>query len=300
MARIDLGGIRTKAGIPGDNLPGWWNRERPGRFEPVGIMVHHDAGVTDKQAINAAVNGRPDLAGPLYASVTTRTGDVIIVSGGRTNHAGLISSAVVSETEHNIAPSTSAKVRRLIDDVSGNELYIGHCIANNGVDEPYPGVQLTNTARFCAAVCAARGWGANRVIVHAEATRRKIDPSTSMAALRLEIAHLPSAGQTSPPPPPAPVYDFEEATVKNHLVTVGPLDSEGNGRASWDPGLGRAPIPVSAVLQGSSDTASGYPWHKSRRRPTVSLEPKPKGTTIVVTVEGAGPGWLVGVYVTVA
>ena len=237
MARIDLGGIRTKAGIPGDNLPGWWNRERPGRFEPVGIMVHHDAGVTDKQAINAAVNGRPDLAGPLYASVTTRTGDVIVVSGGRTNHAGLISSAVVSETEHNIAPSTSAKVRRLIDDVSGNELYIGHCIANNGVDEPYPGIQLTNTARFCAAVCAARGWGANRVIGHAEATRRKIDPSTSMAALRLEIAHMLSAGQTGPPAPVTVVLEDVMSRVKDAVDAMSDPHSSGVYVLSRDGGV---------------------------------------------------------------
>ena len=299
MARIDLGGIRTKAGIPGDNLPGWWNRERPGRFEPVGIMVHHDAGVTDKQAINAAVNGRPDLAGPLYASVTTRTGDVIVVSGGRTNHAGLISSAVVSETEHNIAPSTSAKVRRLIDDVSGNELYIGHCIANNGVDEPYPGIQLTNTARFCAAVCAHEGWSANRVIGHAEATRRKIDPSTSMAALRLEIAHLLSAGQTGPPAPVTVV--LEEADMRHTTLQI-KTDGEGRGYVRWPTGLAHVPRIVGLAVVGTQEAEikakgweAGQVW-----MPGLDIRAIAEGSDVLVTVQGAPREWIIGVNVSAA
>ena len=262
-------------------------------------MVHHDAGRTDKQAVNSAVNGRsgPDpLAGPLYGVVITRTGEVIVVSGGRTNHAGLISSVVVSETERDIAPSASARVRRLIDDMSGSPKYVGVCFANNGLGEDYPEAQLDTGARFLAAVCADRGWSANRIVGHAEATRRKIDPSTSMAALRLRVAHLLAGAPIITPP--APVYDYQEATVRTHLVPVGPLDNHGDGRASWDPGFGRPPIPVSAVLQGDNNTAAGYPWSKNKLHPTPSLEPK--GTAIVVTVEGAGPGWTVGVYVTVA
>ena len=266
-------------------------------------MVHHDAGRTDKQAIDSAVNGRsgPDpLAGPLYGVVITRTGEVIVVSGGRTNHAGLISSVVVSETERDIAPSASARVRRLIDDMSGSPKYVGVCFANNGLGEDYPEIQLDTGARFLAAVCADRGWSANRIVGHAEATKRKPDPSTPMAALRLRVAHLLEGAPIITPPAPVTVV-LEEADMRHTTLQI-KTDSDGRGYVRWPTGLAHVPRIVGLAVVGTAESeikAKGWDvgqvW-----MPGLDIRAIAEGSDVLVTLQGAPSGWTIGVNVSAA
>ena len=113
----------------------------------------------------------------------------------------------------------------------------------------------------------------------------------------IDIDYLLGSAPTVPIPP-APVYDVQEETMKAHLVQVGPLDSDGNGRSEWNPGLGREPIIIGHALQGATKATEPYPWAGRKLSPTPSVAPA--GNTVLVGIEGGVPGWLVGVYVSVA
>jgi N-acetylmuramoyl-L-alanine amidase len=103
---------------------------------------------------------------------------------------------------------------------------------------------------------------------------------------------------TAPPPvlPPSPVYDYEEAATKTTMVHVGKLDSNGNGHADWQPGLGRDPIIVGLVQQGPSPPDDGY-WPQQAK---VNLSAQPRGGAVRVVVRNGTPGDTVTAWVTVA
>lgn len=95
---------------------------------------------------------------------------------------------------------------------------------------------------------------------------------------------------------PVPVYDYEELAVKTTMIHVGPLDTDGNGWADWQPGLGRDPIPVAVTLLGPSPADDGY-WPQQSK---VVLAAQPRGGALRVVVRGGTPGDTVTAFVTVS
>jgi hypothetical protein len=108
----------------------------------------------------------------------------------------------------------------------------------------------------------------------------------------------PPALAPAPAPQPTigPVHDFEENAVKQTMIRVGPLDSNGNGWADWQPGLGRDPNPVGLVLLGPSPPDDGY-WEGQSK---VVVAAQPRGGALRVAVRGGTPSDTVTCFVTVS
>lgn len=118
------------------------------------------------------------------------------------------------------------------------------------------------------------------------------------AMQRLPEMRVPWAPLPAPLPPPAgPTYDYEENTTKTTMVHIGPLDSNGNGWADWQPGLGRDPIIVGVVQLGPSPPDDGGYWLNQAR---VNLSAQPRGGSVRVVVRNGTPGDTVTAWVTVA
>lgn len=110
---------------------------------------------------------------------------------------------------------------------------------------------------------------------------------------------VPAPVQVPLPGPlvPAPVHDFEENTVKQTMMHIGPLDEAGNGWGDWQPGLGRDPNPISLVLLGPSPPDDDSYWPQQAK---ITLAAQPRGGALRVVVRGGTPGDTVTCYVTVA
>lgn len=275
---------------------GWRGHSRPGRHDPVGLMLHWDAGASDRAAVAAARNGRPDLAAPLYQLVVARTGAVHIISGGRTNHAGAGSGVVLAEVRAGIAPAASATARHLPDTESGgNRWWDSLCLANNGRGEVMPGVQVDAAVRTAAAICRARGWSANRVIRHGEWTARKPDPDERnwRGLVAEHLAAGPGGVAVRSEPRAAQLMgDVEDDMMRWTLVEIGPIGADGNGWFSWDPGFGRDPSAPDATLRGLYPPNDGY-----TPGPLPVLLVQARGGAVIVEVQGARPGAMVPVFV---
>jgi N-acetylmuramoyl-L-alanine amidase-like protein len=101
---------------------------------------------------------------------------------------------------------------------------------------------------------------------------------------------------TPPPPSPAPVHDYTEASVKTTMIAIGKLDDSGNGWLDYDPALGRDPIIVGCVLHGPSPPDDGY-WDQQEN---VTLAAQPRGGKVRVTVRNGTPGDTVAAWISVA
>lgn len=110
------------------------------------------------------------------------------------------------------------------------------------------------------------------------------------------IALLPAPKAQASTLQPAPVHDYEEATVKTTMLHIGPLDSNGRGHSDWQPGLGRDPVPVALTLLGPSPPDDGY-WENQSQ---VQLSAQPRGGALRVVVRNGKPGDTVTLYATVA
>ncbi|MVO83882.1 N-acetylmuramoyl-L-alanine amidase [Streptomyces sp. p1417] len=223
--------------------PNWrtHNRNHKGPWGPVhGVMLHHTAGTN---SLSACRHGLPDLPGPLCTGLITKDGTLHLLGHGRTNHAGTGSAAVLAA----VRAERGLPARPGPDAVDGNACFYGFEIENlgNGRD-PYPAAQLATVERLSAALCRAHGWSAASVVAHKEWTRRKIDPSFSMAAMRGRIAKRLGAAPTDPPGrprPDSPYAAFPGAAFfvpgrRSALITaVGRrLVAEGCGRYAVGPG----------------------------------------------------------------
>lgn len=180
MTPTDLADTIRAAGVSVVEAPGWQTRGRPGKFAPVGIMVHHTAGARtgDAPTLGMCIRGRPDLAGPLCHIVLARSGTAHVIAAGVANHAGTGSSIVLDKVRMDVPPDGDARLLRGPENGTGNVNFWGIECENqgNGVD-PYPEGQLEALLLICAAVCRASEWTASRVIHHREWTRKKIDMS---------------------------------------------------------------------------------------------------------------------------
>lgn len=200
VVTVDLGILLREAGLRINEIENWRVRVRPGRFEPVGIIMHHTA---LSKGLNIIIHGRPDLVGPLANFHVEKSGLINLVSAGRANHAGRGAQRVLDETRADIAPSATAIRRGLLDEPTGNALFYGFENENlgDGVDT-WPTEQLDAMARAAAALCRHHKWTANRVISHAEWTRRKPDPcGVDMNVLRARVAQfIDEEGDDMPKP----------------------------------------------------------------------------------------------------
>ncbi|GGV26656.1 peptidoglycan-binding protein [Streptomyces spectabilis] len=230
-----------REGTPTRQHPDWrsHNRNHKGPWGPVhGVMLHHTAG-TD--SLSACRHGLPGLPGPLCLGLIAKDGTVHLLGYGRTNHAGNGSAAALAAVRAEQPPPA----RPGPDAVDGNARFYGFEIENlgNGRD-PYPDAQLDAVERLSAALCRAHGWTGASVVGHKEWTRRKIDPSFSMAAMRARIDRRLGTRPPGGPDRPAPAYAaFPGAAFfvpgrRSPLITaVGHrLVAEGCGRYAVGPG----------------------------------------------------------------
>ncbi|GAA3769387.1 peptidoglycan-binding protein [Streptomyces phyllanthi] len=215
------------------------NRNAIGAWGPAqGVMLHHTAGTN---SVALCRTGRADLPGPLCIAVIAKNGTVHLVGYGRTNHAGRGARAAYDAVRAGTAVPSGPGA----DAVDGNAHFYGFEIENlgNGRD-PYPEAQLAAVERVAAAVCRAHGWSAARVIGHKEWTRRKIDPTFSMASIRTRIANRISGTGSGGKEPPTAAYEpfpgaaYFTAGHRSPLITAmgRRLVAEGCGRYEIGPG----------------------------------------------------------------
>ncbi|MEV6420757.1 peptidoglycan-binding protein [Streptomyces sp. NPDC051662] len=220
------------------------NRNHKGRWGPVhGVMLHHTAG---RDSLALCRDGTQSLPGPLCIGLIGKDGTVQLLGHGRTNHAGNGSAALLAAVRADADVPTGPGP----DAVDGNAHFYGFEIENLGDGrDPYPAAQLDAAERVSAAVCRAHGWPAGSVVAHKEWTRRKIDPSFSMAEMRGRVATRLRTAPTTPTrppqkPPQEPVYEpfpgaafFAPGRHSPLITQVGRrLVAEGCGRYTIGPG----------------------------------------------------------------
>ena len=171
--------------------PGWKtrNRNHKGPWGPVhGVMLHHTVTQGTKTSLNAIINGRPDLPGPLSQGLIDKDGTVYLTGWGRCNHAGTgdpdVLKAVIAETS--LPP-------KRVTGTDGNRHFYGfECVNLGDGQDPWPAPQVHAMVLVSAALIRAHGWGRNgdtSVIGHCEWQLGKIDPyPLSMREIRSRVA----------------------------------------------------------------------------------------------------------------
>lgn len=202
MRLPDLAVILRTEGVDVREVGAWRTHVRPGIFAPVGVIVHHtaDKGRGDS-GLNVLRHGRDDLNGPLCNLSPREDGTVVLLSAGRTNHAGAGSQAVLDRVRADLAPTWTGA-----DGPVGNGLFYGIEVDNDGLGQDYPVRQIAATVACCAAICRAHGWSASRVILHAEWTKRKADWS-AMPGSELRALVAARLRETTPDNPVIPATE---------------------------------------------------------------------------------------------
>lgn len=233
---IDIVGILRGAGLAvevNDINEGWERRSRSsGGFnaQPLGVQWHHTASSASVNSdLSYMINGSPDE--PVGNVLLGRDGVYRPIAGGAANTSG-------KGGPNSFSRGTVAKD-------SGNTQLFSIEIANNGVGEAYPQVQIDAAFAGSNALNAAFGNQPSDVITHALGagdgyTDRKIDPATadgvqgpwrprstnssgtwSMGDLRAEC--IARSGQSPPPlpgpgPDPTPPADWINWVMNNQPV----------------------------------------------------------------------------------
>lgn len=154
--------LRADGYISVSETSGWASRYRPGKFTPVGVLLHH-TGATASTAnpapsLNTVINGRPDLTGPLCHVLVDYRGVCRVIAGGRANHAG------------------TAKASGPVPAGDGNTMYVGIEIDYNGTQKPHVD-QHASTVNAAAAILQRLGKSAQSCRCHKEtSTSGKWDP----------------------------------------------------------------------------------------------------------------------------
>lgn len=185
---IHWAGLMRSVGLVVNESAGWRARSSQGengRFEPVGVMMHHTVGVGAGALADIVANVKANF-------FVDRAGVITVVAGGRANHAGTGAQRVLDEVRRGLAPTGTAARRGLTDGPIGNADFYGFENENRGDGvQPWPDVQVESMVRGAAALCRRHGWTGSRVISHAEWTSRKIDPrGIDMNAFRGRVAAL--------------------------------------------------------------------------------------------------------------
>ena len=176
-------------------VTGWEDRRRPGRFDPIGVLIHHTAGPRGKDApsLQVCIDGRSDLPGPLCQLLVARSGKVYVISIGKANHAG------------------TGRIPDHVPADLGNIRLLGIEAENDGIGEPWPAAQVDAMVRATAAVLDLLGQPRTNVWGHREyAPGRKIDPTgIDMALFRADVAAAQPPGGTVPTDNPYPAETAE-------------------------------------------------------------------------------------------
>lgn len=196
----------------------WQTDDRPGVFDPIGVMLHHTAGHDDLVVVK---NGRTGLRGPLANLWVSKSGHVVIVCDGRANDSGVGSGVVLRELLAGHAPPADAAKRHLPDDTNGNPYFYDIEVENLGDGrDPYPVVQIAAFIGAATAICRWHGWAANRVIHHREWTKRKIDMSWrgDLRGLVASALALPLGGRVAD--------EFDAAEQQQALQALARIDNK--------------------------------------------------------------------------
>lgn len=195
---FDLWGVNYR------ETPGWRTRNRNGHGgnERHGLLLHHtgtSAPVADQ--IRLLTEGRSDLPGPLCSWGMTPSGIAVLISNGRSNHAGSGSASTLEHIMREDYP-IGKELHPGRDGVDGNAHLYGQETMYDG-SKPMSTKALLNTLRAFAAVCDFHGWTAASGIGHREWTARKPDPGhLNMGEFRLSLRATLHDG----PPKTAPKY----------------------------------------------------------------------------------------------
>jgi hypothetical protein len=170
----DMADVLRRAGLTVEEDPGWERRARSsGGFAsaPLGIQWHHTASQTSPQNDVAWMAHNSDDA-PIGNGLIARDGVVWLIAGGAANTAGKGGPVTMS--------------RGVVPLDSGNSTTWAWEVANSGVGEPWPQVQID--AYFAASNAANERFGnkPSDVFTHAIGTGngwtdRKVDPATAAA-----------------------------------------------------------------------------------------------------------------------
>ncbi|HVM07185.1 MAG TPA: N-acetylmuramoyl-L-alanine amidase [Acidimicrobiales bacterium] len=264
-----LANVLTAAGLEVVEHGDWRARGRD-LNSVEGVVCHHTATSArsrDEAVVRLLINGRSALPGPLCQLGLDRRGRYHLIAAGKGNHNG-----------HGLWGNQS----------------IGIEAFNDGVGEPWPTVQVDAYVRGCAAICRKAGWPASKVLAHRETDpNRKVDPrgiDMDVFRARVDVALRPAT-------PPAPRFDYPEKEVRTTALIEVPHVAYGVGKTKWNPGLGRDPIIVGAVVHGPSPD-DGDGWWENSRGATVRVQPR--GGNVVITTNGHLEGKPISVWVTVA
>lgn len=189
----------------------WQDNGRPwsgNYFFPKAVICHHTASNSDGgnfPSKNTVLYGRGErLPGPLCQFLLGRNGQVIIITGEGSNHAG--------------PGGPIGVIRRDM----GNYDAWGIEAENNGIGEPWPTVQLQAYYRLCAALLELMNTDdVSRVIGHKEYTSRKIDPNgINMNEFRGKVADTLRAGRPHKYRPPVKLSSFKIGNRNADIIQV--------------------------------------------------------------------------------
>jgi hypothetical protein len=201
LARMRAAGLRVV------EVDGWQDRGRPQRYDPQGVVEHHDASSTrsgNAGALPIIVNGRPGIPGPLSQWQVGRDGTWYLVAAGRANHAG-----------------AGGPILGIPKD-SGNRYLEGVEVANNGVDEPYsPQLHRSLDIGLACLLAEIRRSTTDRIVEwllghKTWSPRRKTDPRHGLSWRQSRVRSV-LRGWTSPPPPPPPAPAPEETDMARRV-----------------------------------------------------------------------------------
>lgn len=147
-----------------------------GSFAPVGIMLHHTAGVGDGM-VELVKNGRSDLPGPLCNALLRPDGEWVVITDGKANDSGMGSGTVLEQIKKGVRQTEDAGSRGLKDSVGGNEFFYDIEVEHVGTHGRYPEAQISSLTLGVAALLKSFGWNVNQVLHHRQWTSRKIDMS---------------------------------------------------------------------------------------------------------------------------
>lgn len=152
-----LAGDLQRAGLTVQTIPGWESKSTrdASSYNPFVMVVHMTAGKgysSDFPSRDTVVNGRSDVAGPLYNVVIGRTsGDAYIVAAGSTNNAGSGSYKGATTNSHTIGLSLE---NDNLGEVVSTQAYRGLVRAAAAISLRY-GIPIDN-------ICGHREWAPNR------------------------------------------------------------------------------------------------------------------------------------------
>lgn len=167
-AKAEAAGLTVIVEPDFDTRGDLWYDDRPS-----GGMIHHTAPPVPYPPDGMYRDGR------IKANVFVQNdGTVHMVAAYACNYSsGMGSSVVLGEVQQETAPTGSAYQRGLEDDIGGNFHFINMEVAHPGDGSPLGLAAQEAIVTIWTLICDNLNWDPNRLIAHAEWSRRKIDPA---------------------------------------------------------------------------------------------------------------------------